>query len=191
MDTKEIIGLAAALLSIVGHLPYVLDTYRRKTKPHIFTWLIISIVVCIAFFGQLAEGAGAGAWSTGVTAVIVVVIAALAVRNNTIAISSSDKIFFGLALFALAPWLLTDNPTMSIVLVTVIDACAFIPTLRKTIKDPESETFITYVLNIVRHGLSIIAISTYSLGTVLYPAYLLVLNAVISAIIVNHRMKKV
>lgn len=190
MLTKELIGIVAVLLSVIGHTPYIIDTYKKKTRPHVFTWLIISIVVAIAFFGQLAAGAGAGAWSTGITALIVFIIAFLAVRNNNTKITTLDKVFFGCALLAIIPWYITKNPTISIVMVTLIDACAFVPTLRKTIKDPESETLTTYLMNILRHGLSVLAISTYSFTTVLYPAYLLVLNITLSSVILHYKIKK-
>lgn len=187
---KEIIGIITVALSIIGHTPYIIDTYKKKTRPHVFTWLIVTIVVTIAFLGQLTSGAGAGAWSTGVTGIIVIIIAVLAVRNRNTEITQSDKIFFILALLAIIPWYVTKNPTLSVIMVTIVDACAFIPTLRKTLKDPESETFATYSLNILRHILSIFAISTYNLTTVLYPAYLLVLNVTITTVIVRYRLRK-
>lgn len=187
---KEIIGIITVLLSIIGHTPYIIDTYKKKTRPHVFTWLSVTIVVAIAFFGQIASGAGAGAWSTGITAIIVVIIAVLAVRNKNTEITLSDKIFFTLSLLAIIPWYVTKNPMLSVIMVTIVDACAFIPTLRKTLKDPDSETFATYFINIIRHVLSIVAISTYNLTTVLYPAYLLILNVTITAVILRHRAKK-
>jgi hypothetical protein len=187
---KETIGILTVLLSIIGHTPYIIDTYKKKTRPHVFSWLIVSIVTTIAFVAQLASGAGAGSWSTGITAIIVIIVAVLAVRNKNTEISFSDKVFFVLALLAIIPWYLTKNPTLSVIMVTILDACAFIPTLRKTLKDPESETFATYSINIIRHLLSLVAISTYNLTTILYPAYLLVLNVTITTVILNYRFKQ-
>lgn len=181
---KEILGVVTILLSIIGHAPYVMDVYKKKTRPHVFTWILWAIVVSIAFFGQWFKGGGAGAWGTGVTGIIVIVIAVLAIRRGTKDITLSDKIFLGLALLAIIPWYLTRDPTLSVVMASFIDLCAFIPTIRKTIKDPKSETQFTYSLNILRHGLSIFALGSYNLATVLYPAYLLVMNSVMTVIII-------
>lgn len=186
---KETIGLITVVLSIIGHAPYIIDTYKKKTKPHVFTWIIWSLVVGIAFLGQWSRGGGAGAWSTGITAIIVIIIAILAFRNRNTEITSSDKLFFVAAILALVPWYLTKDPTISVIMATVIDGCAFIPTIRKTLKQPESETFSTYALNILRHSLSLLALASYNLATILYPAYLLMMNSIITIIIILGRKK--
>lgn len=186
---KETLGLITVALSIIGHTPYIIDTYKRKTSPHIFTWMIWSIIVLLAFFGQWSQGGGAGSWSTGVTGLIVIIITVLALRNKNTEISQSDKIFFVLAILAIIPWYLTKDPTLSVIMATAIDAFAFIPTIRKTIKNPKSETFTTYALNIVRHSLSLVALANYNVATVIYPAYLLVVNSFITGIMLFPRKK--
>lgn len=181
---KEFIGLVTILLSIAGHAPYIIDTWRGKTKPHLFTWLTWSIIVAVAFFSQWTSGGGAGSWGTGVTSAIVIIIAVLATSRGTKDVTATDKLFFLGALITIVPWYLTKDPTLSIIMASLIDACAFIPTIRKTLKDPGSETLATYSLNLVRHSLSIFALANYSLATVLYPSYLLVMNLLMTLIII-------
>ncbi len=65
----------------------------------------------------------------------------------------------------------------------------FIPTIRKTINSPESETFATYSLNIFRHSLSLVALGQYNLATVLYPAYLLIMNVIITTVMVKPKLE--
>jgi hypothetical protein len=173
---KETLGLVAVALSIIGHAPYIVDVVRKKTKPHIFTWIVWSVVTILAFFGQWASGGGAGSWTTAVSGVIAILIMVLALSRGTKDISTLDKVFFIAALLAIVPWYLTKDPTFSVVIITVIDVFAFLPTLRKTFRDPSSETFVTYALNVVRHGLSIFALGAYNLATVLYPAALMIMN---------------
>ncbi len=182
---KEFIGLAAVLLSIVGHLPYITDTIKGKTQPHVFTWVIWAIVTILAFFGQWAKGGGAGSWTTGVTGLITVLIALLALKNGSKDITRSDRLFLAGALIAIIPWYLTDDPTLSIVIITLIDVLAFIPTVRKTIGNPSSETLFTYALNIPRHGLALIALENYNLATYLYPAALFFMNILMVSIIIR------
>lgn len=187
MDAKELIGIITILLSIIGHAPYIIDTWKGKTKPHLFTWVTWSIIVAIAFLGQWVSGGGAGSWGTGVTGAMVVIIALLAIRKGTKDIARSDKIFFAAALIGIIPWIITKDPTLSIIVISVIDFCAYVPTIRKTINDPGSETLITYLLNLVRHPLSLFAISQYNLATVLYPAYLSAMSLIIVVIILRGR----
>ncbi len=184
---KELLGIVTIGLSIVGHTPYIIDTWRGKTRPHLFTWLTWSIVVTLAFFGQWIKGGGAGAWGTGVTGAMTVIIVILALKQGTKDVTKLDKVFFVGALIAIVPWYVTKDPTVSVVMVSIIDACAFAPTIRKTIKDPGSETLATYALNIIRHILTIFAIANYNLATVLYPSYLLVMNLIITVVMLRPR----
>lgn len=187
---KETLGLIAAILAVVSHAPYIKDILHSRTRPHVFSWVIWSIVTLLVFFGQLQEGAGPGAWTTGITGLTTILIAFLAFKQGSKDITKSDVIFFSAALATLIPWKLTNNPTISIILLTLIDILAFIPTLRKTIKDPSSETFLTYFLNLFRHGLSIPALATYNLATVLFPAVMLLLNGTMVSVILKSRVKK-
>lgn len=186
---KETIGLIAVFLSIIGHLPYITDILKGKTKPHIFTWIVWAVVTIIAFVGQWQKGGGAGAWTTAVTGLITILIAILAIRNGSKEITKADKISFTIALLSIIPWYFTKDPTISIIIITLIDVFAFFPTVRKTIHDPTSETLFTYALNIFRHGLSVLALANYNLATYLYPVALLLMNAVMTGIIVRGNIR--
>lgn len=187
---KELLGLIAVALTIIGHYPYIKDTIQRRTKPHVFTWIVWALVTLLAFLGQYQKGGGAGSWTTGVTGIITIAIAILALKNGTKDITRSDKIFFTAALLSVIPWLLTSDPTISVVILTFIDASAFIPTIRKTLRDRTSETLFTYSLNILRHGLAIAALQNYNLATYLYPSSLLLMNSVMTFIILNPKFKR-
>jgi hypothetical protein len=187
---KEVLGLIAVLLTLTGHFPYITDILKGKTKPHLFTWIVWSIVTLLAFLGQWQKGGGAGAWATGVTGIITALITLLAIKNGSRDITRIDKICFTVALISIIPWYITHDPTISVVIVTFIDVFAILPTIRKTLRDPGSETLFTYALNVLRHTLSVIALERYNLATYLYPATLIVLNAGMTLIILLSRKKK-
>ncbi|MEK7070183.1 MAG: hypothetical protein AAB966_00070, partial [Patescibacteria group bacterium] len=111
-------------------------------------------------------------------------------KNGTKDIKTIDKIFFAGALLAIIPWYLTKDPTLSVIMITTIDVLAFFPTIRKTINDPTSETFFMYALNLFRHSISILALATYNISTVLFPAAILVMNGVMTAIMLRPKYKK-
>ena len=188
---KELLGGATVLLSIAGHVPYIRDIFRGTTQPHLYTWLVWSIVTTIAFWGQYTTGGGPGAWSTGITLVLTYGITALALWYGTKNVTKLDSVFFVAALVAIVPWLLTDNILFSVILATLIDVVAFGPTIRKTWEEPATETLAMYLLNVVRHGLSIAALSVYSLTTWLYPAALLVMNITVVVVILFRKPSKI
>jgi hypothetical protein len=70
MDYKTILGLVATGIAFVSYLPYFRDILANRTKPHAFSWLVWASLTGISFFGQLAVGAGPGAWVMGFTAAV-------------------------------------------------------------------------------------------------------------------------
>jgi len=187
---KEWLGLIAAVMAIAAHVPYVADIIRRKTKPHVFTWLIWAMLTLFVFFGQWERGAGPGSWSTMVAGSISIFVAILSLKYGTKDITKLDKVFFGTALISIIPWYLTKDPTISVLLLTGIDGAAFIPTIRKTANDPSSETLFTYALNVPRHAISIAAIAQYNAATYIYPSMLVIMNVAVVITIVLFRLKK-
>ena len=186
---KEFIGLITVVLSFVGLVPYIVDIFRNKTKPHIFTWVVWALVTFLAFLAQWQKGGGPGSWTTGVTGLITIFIAIISLKKGSRDITTSDTIIFIFALLAIIPWWLMKDPTLSIVTLTIIDAIAFVPTFRKTIKDPESETLSSYVIHASRHSLSILALSTYNLATYIYPVVVALCNMIVIGIIVKYGTK--
>ena len=43
MDFKFIIAIFSAVFLFVGYIPYFRDVFYKKTKPHLYTWLIWAI----------------------------------------------------------------------------------------------------------------------------------------------------
>lgn len=178
MINKPLIGLLAGSLGASAYVPYVGNIVHGRTRPHIFTWLIWSLLSGIAFAAQLAEKAGPGLWVTGLNVFGSVMILLMALGRGDRNITRSDWLIFLVALTAIPLWRLTQNPLWSVVLVCVIDVLAFIPTFRKSWSSPHQETLKTYALGAATLSLSIVALETYNWTTVLYPATLAVSNIV-------------
>ncbi len=183
------LGLAAAALSVAAHIPYMAGIVRGTNKPHIFTWVIWTLLTVIAYAAQVAGNGGPGAWSTGATIVMCVIITALAWRRGERDIARSDWVMFGAGLAALPVWLATQNPLGSVLIVTAIDALAFGPTIRKSWHKPHQENTTMYGVNILRHVLALAALSRFSLVTALYPAMLLAMNTGTYAMLKIRRLR--
>ncbi len=180
---KELAGSVAIALSIVGYIPYLRDTFKGKTKPHAFSWTVWTVITFIVGAAQLAAGAGWGTVHNLVTGIICLVIVFFALKNKDKDIKRVDVYLFCAALAAIPIWVITKNPTYSIIMLTVIDALSFVPTFRKTWHDPGSETFISYVLAGIKYLVSLAAISVYGFTTLVYPIALIVMNIIIVGII--------
>jgi hypothetical protein len=106
----------------------------------------------------------------------------LSFRYGFRGITRLDTALLVLAILAIAPWLLTDDPTLSVVLAVGIDLLAFMPTLRKTWARPRSEPWLIYAINLLRHGSALLALEAYSLVTALHSVAMFAINSVMLAL---------
>lgn len=189
MDIKIPIAIVATLLSIAGNIPYLLDIIKKKVKPHPYTWLVWSIVSCIVFFGQLAKGAGIGALPTAAAEVFTVIIFFFSLQYGFKHIRKIDTLFLIIALLGLVPWLLTKNPTISVVIAVGIDLVAFVPTIRKTWAEPRTETPLLYGMNVLRHILMLFSLQAYNVATMLHSIVMIMVNTFMTGIILFRKKK--
>jgi hypothetical protein len=170
-------------------IPYIRDVLKGTTRPHLFTWLVWSLMTSMAFLAQVIGGGGPGAWVTGCVAALATVVFVLSISHGETRRTRLDWLSLGGCGIAAIAWLLTSDPTLSVVLVTAIDATAFAPTLRKSWMKPREETLVTHALSMIKHGLSIIALTRLSIVTGLYPATLLVMNVFLVTLLVTRRRR--
>ena len=174
---KVIIGIFASVVSVIGYIPYLRDILKKKTKPHVFSWLMWSLGAGIVFVAQIVKGAGPGAWVMGVATVISILITILSAFKGEKKITISDWIAFGGSLLGLIAWILTSNPLLAVILITISDALAFIPTFRKTYYRPYEETLFTWLISSVKFIFVLVALNAYNATTLLYPIYLILSNS--------------
>jgi hypothetical protein len=179
MDFQNTIAVLAVILSFVGSGIYIRSILLGKTKPHFYTHFVWAILTFIAFFAQLHDKGGAGSWATGATALTILATAILALKYGTKDITRGDKISLAAALLAIIPWVLTDNPLWSVILITLIDIIAYYPTIRKSWHKPHEEALLSYSIGSVKFFLSVVSLSNFTVVTMLYPVAIIIANIVL------------
>src|SRR5215475_6486252 len=154
---KDAFGLLSLVLSIVSYVPYLRSIFVANTRPHAFTWLVWGAVMAIAFVAQLYGRAGAGSWSTGLSAAFCLAIGIIALFRGEKHITRGDWIALLTTLAAIPLWVATSDPLWSVLLVTAIDAVAYYPTVRKSWAKPDEELAFKYVLSDIRYLFSLLA----------------------------------
>jgi hypothetical protein len=186
---KEILVFIAAILAVIGNVPYLRDVLRQKIQPHPYTWLVWSIVSAVTFFGQVVKGGGIGSIPTGVAEAFTIIIFVFSLRYGFKNIIRRDTYFLVIALLGLIPWALTNDPTVSVITVVSIDVVAFIPTLRKTWLYPRTETPILYTMNVLRHVLTLLTLQTYNIATMLHSIAMIITNTLMTFFIFRRKKK--
>lgn len=187
MDLKEIAGWLAILLTFGGYVRYVPDVLHKKTKPHLYTWLVWSLLGGIVFALQLSYGAGMGAYITLSGTSMCVLIFILSLRNGVAYITKMDTFFLSMALLALGVWLFAKQPVFSVILATSTGVIGFAPTALKAWRAPHSETLSFYLINIARFLLGLSALASYNIVTLFDPLVFLALNASFAILLIARR----
>ncbi len=187
MDFKLIITIIATLLVFVGYTPYIIDTYRGKTRPHIFSYFLWSLLVFIVFFLQFTHGGGYAVWHTFTVFLFLFFIFILSFKKGKRDIRKIDYVFFFFALLSIPIWLIADQAEVSITILVVINIFAFLMTLRKIWIDPWSETLILYIVTAIRYSIILFAFADLNYITFISPFVAASLNALTACLIFIRR----
>ena len=184
---KEAVAIIAALLAFVGNISYLKDVFRDRVRPHPYTWFVWSIVSMTTFVGGLVKGAGIGALPTGVSEGFTVIIFLFSLKRlfqgGVGRIRAIDNYFLAICLLGLVPWALTKDPTVSVVIVVLIDIVAFMPALRKTWAYPHTEKPLLYETNVVRHALTLYSLQAYNIATMFHSIAMICTNTIMTIFI--------
>ena len=186
-DYHVVLAALGAAIGLASFVPYFRDIVRRTTKPHIFSWILWTILVGTTFFIQIAEGGGAGAWVTGVEALCCGAVAVFSYTRGEKNITRSDWACFLIALIAIVLWRFAQAPLLATLFVIFADSLAFIPTFRKSLSKPHEEIASQYALSSLHWIFSILALQSFALTTWLYPAWIGTFDAVLVATLLIRR----
>lgn len=176
----------SGIFAIAGYAPYIRETLHGRVKPHLYSWLVWTVLQLIAVAAILQGGGGVAA-SAGlaVGAVLCVLTMGLAVVHGTRDIRRSDGWFLAGALTATALYLALTDPVWAVVVVCVIDLLGFVPTMRKAWRAPESEHVALYACSALANACALVALETVTFTTAAYAASLAVTNVVCVALILS------
>jgi hypothetical protein len=192
MSSHALLGTLSLVIAALGYVFYFRGILVGKIKPHFFSWFIWGILGSIAFAAQFSEGGGPGAWVVGFTTLICFVVAAIGLGSTSrIYITRSDWFFFLGAFAAIPAWYVTGDPLWSVIIVTLLDFIAFVPTLRKAYLYPETESVGNNILATIKFALSVLALDIFTWTTSLYPLSLVLVNFAYAIMLIlrRHQLK--
>lgn len=170
--TIKIVASAFAVgISLVAYVPYLIDMFRGKNRPHLYNWISTVIITAIVAYIQVIGGAGVGAMPTLIGVVVDAVILFYCFKFGTKDIVFMDKVCLALTLVGVTVYVLFNHdPVLSLAVLTGAEIISFVPTYRKTRNDPYSESLPSYYFLMVKLCLILVALQTYNLLTVSYSA---------------------
>lgn len=164
----------AAVVGVAGIVPYVRDTLRGRTFPHRVTWSLWAFIPLVTLAVQFDEHVGIQKVVTASYVIVpaTVVIASFAARRGSFAVTAFDWACAAMSVAALAVFALTSSGDVTIAMLVVADACAGVPTVRKSYGAPESETWTAFVAGVAASALTLATITRWTFPTYALPAYI-------------------
>jgi len=180
---KLIATVLATGVALIAYIPYLIDMFRGKNKPHLYTWISITLITAVVAYLQVIGGAGIGAIPVILGVGVDFIILFYCFRFGTKDVVFMDKVCLAISIVGvLAYAILSSRPLISLIIVSIAEVTSFIPTMRKTRNDPYSESLTSYYLLLLKLSLILIALEKYNALTVSYPAlWILVFVAFLSA----------
>jgi hypothetical protein len=174
-----------ALLSLVGTASYIADTVRGRTHPNRVTWFLWALAPLIAFVAEVQQGVGLRALLTFTVGFgpLLVLIASFVDRRAYVRITRFDLACGSLSIVALVAWQLTGKGNVAIAFSLLADFMAAVPTLRKSYRQPHTETSIAYLCSGLSACITLLTITEWDFATAAFPVYILVMSAVLYTLV--------
>lgn len=173
------LGVLAVLLNSIGYYPYVRDILRGKVKPQRMTWGIWTILASIIAVNQIVNEGGWSSLFFVSTSILVLTTFLLSLKYGIGGFEKLDIIccIFAFALFIY--WATQKDTRISTLIAVNIDLIAVIPTIIKTFKLPDTESYPQWMLAGIGGLLSLLAVPKLDWVLLIYPAYIFVANYII------------
>lgn len=178
-----------AVFAVAAFTPYIADIFRRRTEPHMYSWLVWSIIQITAVTLMVLNGSGIGALGLGIGAVLCVFVFILSFWYGTKNITRFDEVSLAGALSAIIVWWATSSAFFAAIIVIIIDLVGFLPTMRKAYGEPFSETLSMWVLSGLSNLFVLFAINQYTFVTMGYVVSLVLTNFACVTVILLGRKK--
>lgn len=183
MTASAIFAVLAFVADIVGGARYIRDMKKSRTRPHIFSWALFSLLMFISAAILFSQQAFIAAALLALEGAINATIFSLGYKQGDHNITRSDWAALFLALSAIPAWLAAREPLIAAVAVTAISLIAAYPTYRKAWGKPKQENLFAFSLYSLAGLFRLFCVSPFTLVAALHPTTLLVQSVFLSALI--------
>lgn len=178
----EYFAVVGALVGSLGGFFYLYETAVGKAKPNRVTWLLWGLFPMIIFVAQRVQGVENLSWATfaaGLTPLLIVLVSFINEKAYW-KTEPKDYILMAAATVGIILWAITKEANLAIVFSLGADLLAGLPTLIKSYKFPETESWPAYAVSALGFGIGVLAIQTFTFENYAFISYVFLLNALLA-----------
>ena len=178
----EYFAIIGAIVGSIGGFYYLYETIIGKAKPNRVTWLLWGLFPMIIFAAQRAQGVEGLSWASFVAGFtpILILLASFLNKEAYWKTEPRDYYLMAAAVAGIVLWALTDNPILAILFALVADLLAGLPTVIKSYRHPETESWIAYAISTLGFGIGVLAIQTFTFENYAFICYLFLMNGLLA-----------
>jgi hypothetical protein len=185
----SIIGVTAGVLAFVAFIPYIASIIKGKTKPQRTTFAIWSAISLVTLFSYFATGARETIWVALVYAVLQISVFALSFKYGMGGFGKLDITCLSGAFIGIIFWIVTDNPAIALYVSIAAELLGWIPLLKKTYSQPETENTLSWVIGAIAACLNLFALTTLRFDIALYPIYVVISEGLVALLLIFPKLR--
>lgn len=181
--------LISSILVCLSFIPYIVQTIQGKVRPVRVSWGVWAITMWVSTLAQGRLHSAETYWFVFLDTLGVSLVFLLSFRYGIGGKSRSDLLCLCLSLISIVCWLLTKDARFGIYLNMLADGIAAIPLLLHALAKPHEENGWTFAVFAAGGILSLFSNSNWAFDVVIFPVYIIILNAVLALIVLRSNRK--
>lgn len=184
------LGLA---LNFIGTFSYLVETIKGRVKPNKVTWFLWAVVPLIAFSAEIKKGVGLASLMTFMVGFgpLLVFLASFINRKSFWKAQTLDYICGAISLVGILLWYITKEGNVAILFSIIADGTAAIPTMIKSYKAPETESYNVFLLSAISALITLLTIREWNFAHYGFPLYIFLICIILTSLIKFKIGKKV
>ncbi len=180
----EYFAIIGAVIASAGGFYYLYETIIGKAKPNRVSWFLWGLFPMIIFIAQQAQGVQGLSWASFAAGFTPFLIVAASFLNRKAYWKTEPRDYYlmAAAICGIILWAVTKEPNLAILITLIADLLASMPTIIKSYKHPETESWIAFAISAVGFGIGILAIHTYTFENYAFITYLFIVNLLIAVL---------
>ncbi|GII65330.1 hypothetical protein Skr01_54150 [Sphaerisporangium krabiense] len=175
----------ALCFNVLGSAVYLRSALQNKIRPHLVTWFLWAVAPYLAFAAQMQEGVGLVSLVTLIAGInpTIIFLATLRSRDAHWSVSAFDLTCGALSIAGLVLWITYRQAGFAVTLAILSDALASAPTFKKSLSDPQSESWSVYGCLSVSSLITLATIDDWKFANYGFVGYLAVLGTSLTMIV--------
>jgi len=177
----------ASLISLAGGVIYIRDTLLGYTAPNRVTWSLWGFLPLLAFAVERQNHVGISSLFTLMLGLVPIAIVIASFRNPNAVwqIGRFDLVCGAISLLGVAVWLFIDQPTIALVTFVFADVVAALPTLRKSYREPETESGLAFAAGTTSAALTMLTLNEWTTISALFPLAIFLTDIVLTLLVLT------